>query len=230
MNPARTQSGSAFNLAVNKPITASSVRKITFRAWPTARAVRYELFNALDLPGVPPRRPGEFDGLLKTALAERPRVFLVDEAQWLKGEVFECFRYLWGEPSTRLAIILVGGEGCYTVLCREPMLSSRIFIWQHVTRLTPDEDSRTIPLFHPVGADAGPEDIAFADRHAARGNFPDWARLTARVRLARAHRPAAGGPGGVAVGVQPAGAAGPDAPPHAARRCLQLLAGVRKYR
>ena len=32
------------------------VRKITFRARPTARAVRYELFTALDLAGEPQRQ------------------------------------------------------------------------------------------------------------------------------------------------------------------------------
>ncbi|MFF5639711.1 hypothetical protein [Streptomyces sp. NPDC012825] len=73
------------------------------------------------------------------------------------------------------------------MLRREPMLSSRIFIWQHFTRLTPREVGETIPLFHPVWAGADPADIPFADRHAAHGNFRDWARLTAHVRLALAH-------------------------------------------
>lgn len=144
------------------------VRKITFRSRPTARAVRYELFTALDLPGEPPRHPSEFDRLLKTALAERPRTFLVDEAQWLNGEAFEYFRYLWDEPATQLAIIFVGGAGCHTVLRREPMLLE------------------AIPLFHPVWADADPQDITFADQHAAHGNFRAWAQLTAHTRTALA--------------------------------------------
>ncbi|MEU6611561.1 hypothetical protein ABZ922_42230 [Streptomyces shenzhenensis] len=42
-------------LAVNTCLRAlepgEDVRKITFRARPTARAVRYELFTALELPG-----------------------------------------------------------------------------------------------------------------------------------------------------------------------------------
>ncbi len=88
------------------------VRKVTFRARPTARAVRYELFTTLDLAGEAPRHPSEFNRLLKVALAEcPPRTFLVDEAQWLNGEAFEYFRYLRDEPSTQLAIIFVGGEG-----------------------------------------------------------------------------------------------------------------------
>ena len=76
----------AVNTCLRELEPGEDVRKITFRARPTARAVRYELFTALDLAGEPPRHPSEFDRLLKTALAERPRTFLVDEAQWLNGE------------------------------------------------------------------------------------------------------------------------------------------------
>ncbi|MFE5549933.1 ATP-binding protein [Streptomyces sp. NPDC056534] len=100
------------------------VCKVTFRARPTARAVRYDPFETLRLPGEPPRHPSEFDRLLKTALAERPPTFLV-AAQWLIGEAFEYFRYLWDEPATQIAIVFVGGAGAHTVLRRELMLSSR---------------------------------------------------------------------------------------------------------
>ncbi|WP_224308905.1 hypothetical protein [Streptomyces olivaceus] len=51
------------------------------------------------------------------------------------------------------------------------MLSSRVFIRQQFTRLTPDEVLEAIPLFHPPWADADPEDITFADSHATHGNF-----------------------------------------------------------
>ena len=175
-------------LAVNTCMRAmephEDVCRVTFRARPTARAVRYELFAALDLPGEAPRHPSEFDRLLKITLAERPRTLLVDEAQWLNGEAFEYFRYLWDEPATEIAIIFVGGEGCHTVLRREPMLSSRVFIWQQFTRLTPQEVAQAVPLFHPVWADADPADIAYADQHAAHGNFRAWAQLTAHTRIA----------------------------------------------
>lgn len=174
----------AVNMCLRGLEPHEDVRKITFRARPTARAVRHELFAALELAGAPPRHPSEFDRLLRAALAERPRTFLVDEAQWLNGEAFEYFRYLWDDRSTQPAVVFVGGEGCHAVLRREPMLASRIFIWQQFTRLTPTEVLEVVPLFHPVWADADPGDIAFADRHPAHGNFRDWARLTAHIRLA----------------------------------------------
>ncbi|MGY0458638.1 AAA family ATPase [Kitasatospora sp. cg17-2] len=173
----------AVNTCLRDLDPAEDVRRITFRVRPTPRAVRHELFAALDLPGTPPRGPSEFDALLREALARTPRTLVVDEAQWLGGEAFEYFRYLWDDPYTRLAIVFVGGEGCHQVLRREPMLSSRIFIWQHFTRLTSEEVQAVIPLFHPVWADADPAEIAFADQHAAHGNFRAWAQLTAHVHL-----------------------------------------------
>ncbi|MGW7086577.1 ATP-binding protein [Streptomyces sp. NPDC054871] len=72
----------------------------------------------------------------------------------------------------------------HATLRKEPMLSSRIFIWQRFTRLTSDEVLETIPLYHPIWADADPADITFADNSAAHGNFRNWARLTAHTRTA----------------------------------------------
>jgi hypothetical protein len=167
-NPARTSAGSPS--APGPPLARCATSCSPRSTWPANRHVT----------------PGEFDRLLKTALAEHPRTFLVDEAQWLNGEAFEYFRYLWDEPATQLAIIFVGGAGCHTVLRREPMLSSRVFIWQQFTRLTSEEVIEVTPLFHPVWADADLGDITFADQHAAHGNFRAWAQLTAHVRTALA--------------------------------------------
>jgi DNA transposition AAA+ family ATPase len=56
-----------------------------------------------------------------------PAVGKVDEAQRLTSECIEFLRYLHDHPHTRFALILVGGDGCWEVLSREPMLRSRIF-------------------------------------------------------------------------------------------------------
>lgn len=47
-----------------------------------------------------------------------------------------------------------------------------------------EEVQQVIPLYHPIWAKADPTDIAFADRHAAHGNFRNWARLTAHTLTA----------------------------------------------
>ena len=160
------------------------IRRITFHARATTRAVRHELHTALELPGQPPRSATEFDHLLKATLAAHPRTLVLDEAQWLSSDQLEYVRDLWDDPYTQLAVIFVGGEGCHQTLTKEPMLSSRIFIWQRFTRLTRNEVLETIPLYHPIWADADPDDITYADSCAAHGNFRNWARLTALTHTA----------------------------------------------
>ncbi|MFD4577932.1 AAA family ATPase [Streptomyces sp. NPDC058417] len=173
----------AVNTCLRELEPGEEVRRITFRARPTARAVRHEIFAALGLKGDAPGAPSEFDRLLKDALATKPRTLVVDEAQWLNSEVFEYFRYLWDDYGTQLALVFVGGQGCYTVLRKEPMLASRIFIWQRFKPLSREEVLAVIPLFHPVWENANADDIAFADEHAAHGNFRNWAWLTAQVGI-----------------------------------------------
>ncbi|WP_329204509.1 hypothetical protein OG893_00175 [Streptomyces sp. NBC_01696] len=56
------------------------------------------------------------------------------------------------------------------------MLSSRVFIWQQFSRLTPAEVLEVIPLFHPLWEGVDPADLVFADERAAHGNFRAWAK------------------------------------------------------
>ncbi len=75
-------------------------------------------------------------------------------------------------------MIFAGGDGCYKVLRREPMLASRIFIWQELTRMSKDEVRQTIPAFHPVWADVDTTLINAIDKQAAHGSFRNWAWIT----------------------------------------------------
>src|SRR6266550_345318 len=90
-----------------------------------------------------------------------------------------------GTPPTR-PIEFVGGGDCYRVLRREPMLSSRVYVWQEFRRLDREQVLAVIPAYHPVWAGADPEDIAYADVRAGHGNFRAWAKITAHVVTALA--------------------------------------------
>ncbi|WMX47571.1 hypothetical protein RGF97_26000 [Streptomyces roseicoloratus] len=65
------------NTSLHELEPGEDVRKITFRARPTARAVRYELFTTLDLADEPPRHPHEFDRLLDGC-----RVLFIGTRHW----------------------------------------------------------------------------------------------------------------------------------------------------
>ncbi|MEU4472385.1 ATP-binding protein [Micromonospora sp. NPDC023888] len=174
-------------LSVNaslRTLAAEDVYRVQFRARPTPRDIRHVLFDALGCSGRPPASPIEFDTLLKDVLAERPRVLVCDEAQWLSRECFELWRHLWDDRRTDIAIVFVGGGDCYQVLRREPMLSSRVYVWQEFRRMPREQVVQVIPAFHPVWANAEVDDIAYADVHAGHGNFRAWAKITAHTLTA----------------------------------------------
>lgn len=152
--------------------------RLELRSGPTPRDIRHGLFRALRLPGEPPRRPVEFDELLKSVLAEQFRVLVCDEAQWMSRTGFEFWRHLWDDRNTDIAVIFAGGDNCSKVLRREPMLASRMYIWQEFERIPKGEVRRVIAAFHPLWATAGSALIDAVDAEAAHGNFRNWANIT----------------------------------------------------
>ncbi|MFI2241447.1 AAA family ATPase [Streptomyces chrestomyceticus] len=75
--------GHGKSLAVNaslRDLAPQQTCRIQFRARPTTRDLRHELFYCLGLPGRPPSHPIEFDRMLRAVL-EEPRVLVCDEAQ-----------------------------------------------------------------------------------------------------------------------------------------------------
>lgn len=115
---------------------------------------------------------------MKRALSERFRLVIIDEAQWLNRECFEYLRHLHDDPDTTFALLFVGGDGCYEVLRREPMLDSRLYAHHRFTPLTPATVVKAIPTYHPIYADADPAVLRLVDDTCGHGNFRSWARFT----------------------------------------------------
>jgi hypothetical protein len=166
------------NAALRELAPGATTIRVVFRSRPTPRDIRHALFHGLHLPGDPPAHPIEFDTLLKAALSDRFRVLVCDEAQWMGRECFEYWRHLWDDRTTTISVIFVGGGDCYKVLRREPMLASRIYLWQEFRKMELEEVIEVIPAFHPVWEKADANLIAFTDLHAGHGNFRAWARIT----------------------------------------------------
>ena len=106
------------------PVPACGVQ---FPSRPSMLRVAQQLLQRLS-----PRAPGrgnrfELSDRLLDVLAERDRLIVVDEAQWLTRESIEYLRHLHDDPATRFGLLLVGGDGCWQVLSREPMLRSRLY-------------------------------------------------------------------------------------------------------
>ena len=102
-----------------------SVCTLAFPGKPTMRLVADELLTALT-GAAPPRSRNRFQLISR---ADRPavraaRLVVIDEAQRLNGDCIELLRHLHDHPHTRFALLYVGGDGCWEVLSREPMLAS----------------------------------------------------------------------------------------------------------
>jgi type II secretory pathway predicted ATPase ExeA len=175
-------SGKTFAAALAATQTHSKPTRVQFPSRPTMLHVAQRLTRAIT-GALPPRHRNRFElsDELIDALSDQPRLVIVDEAQWLNRECIEYLRHLHDHPDTRFALLLVGGDGCWEVLSREPMLRSRIY--RHV-RFAP-LDLRTvlevIPRYHPVYTEVPAEVIAEVDERYAHGTFRNWASFTHSV-------------------------------------------------
>lgn len=150
---------------------------LAFPVRPTMRLIAQELLTAITGADEPGDR-FHLARRIKAELATAPRLVIVDEAQNLNRECIEFLRHLGEDPHRQGATLLVGGDGCWDVLSREPMLRSRVFRRVLFTPLRGDEVVRVIPGYHAIYEHAGDELIRFIDHYCGHGNFRNWAAFT----------------------------------------------------
>lgn len=162
---------------------------VTFPSRPTMRLVAARLFE--ELTGLRADGYSRFTLMDQVVdeLAVRPRTVVVDEAQRLTSECIEFLRYVHHHPHTRFALILVGGDGCWEVLSREPMLRSRIFRRVSTSALSGPRVCALMGSFHPIYTGVEHEVLLLVDDHFAHGNLREWASFThTAAKLCGEHR------------------------------------------
>ncbi len=153
---------------------------LSFPSRPTMRLIASELLAAISGRHAHQDR-FKMTRLLKAELALAARLIVVDEAQNLNRECIEFLRHLGEDPYRRGAMLLVGGDGCWEVLSREPMLRSRVFRRVVFTPLRGAELIRAVHEYHPIYAGASEDLIRFVDDYCGHGNFRNWASFTVTV-------------------------------------------------
>jgi DNA transposition AAA+ family ATPase len=153
------------------------VLSLTFESRPTMRLIADRLLHALT--GCPARgtRFAMTDELLRR-LAERRRLVLIGEAQNLNRDCFEYLRHLHDDPATTFGLLFDGGDGCWEVLSREPMLHSRIYRRVAFEPLSDSDVIQLIPGYHPIYHDVAPELLLLINDLAANGRMRSWAAFT----------------------------------------------------
>ncbi len=81
---------------------------------------------------------------------KRKLLLVVDEAQRLNTECIEYLRYLHDHVGTGFSLAILGGDGAWSVIRKEPMLLSRIY--RRVTFKPMDEDTvlKVLPNYHSM--------------------------------------------------------------------------------
>ena len=161
----------------------------SFPGRPTMRLVASSLVGLVTGAPVPEHDRFYLTGMLIDELAQRPRLVVVDEAQRLNRECIEYLRHLHDHPRTTFALALVGGDGCWQVLSREPMLRSRIYRRVVFRPLSTAQVLAGIGSFHPIYAGVPDDLILLVDDYLGHGNLRNWAAFTRSASaLCRRHR------------------------------------------
>jgi hypothetical protein len=105
-------------------------------------------------------------------------LLVIDEAQNLTRLAMDFLRYLHDEPSTQFALLLVGGNGCYQTLSREPMLRSRIYWWVEFARLPREQVPTLVRSLHPIYASGDDALLLDVDDLACHGQWRAWSQFT----------------------------------------------------
>ncbi|MGI8848233.1 MAG: AAA family ATPase [Candidatus Dormibacteria bacterium] len=155
---------------------------LAFPSRPTMRLIAHELHAAVTGSYETQWDRFKLSRALKHELSLAPRLVIVDEAQNLNRECIEFLRHLGEDPRRRGATLLVGGDGCWDVLSREPMLRSRVFRRVSFTPLPVAEVVRAISAYHPMYQGVSEELIRFIDIYCGHGNFRNWASFTLTAR------------------------------------------------
>ena len=159
LDPATTETASGWPLRVVS---------VVFPHSPTSRQVAEDLARAVLVD--PPRGTRyQLQNLVLAQLARRPHLLVVDEAQRLTQHSMEVLRYCWDDRASQLAVLLVGGDGCWEVISRVPMLRSRVFRRRHLVPLNARVVPRLMRRYHPLYRDADPDLLARVDAEFAQG-------------------------------------------------------------
>jgi DNA transposition AAA+ family ATPase len=120
---------------------------------------------------------------LITELSRVPRLVVVDEAQRLTGHGIELLRHLHDDANTQFGLLYVGGDGCWEVLSREPMLASRIWRRLAITPLDRAVIPKVIRSYHPMYAQADDDLLGYIDDRFSHGIWRNWASFSSTACL-----------------------------------------------
>jgi hypothetical protein len=155
-------------------------------AQPAPADLRACLHKALKLSGEAPADPGAADTLIRRALAQGPRIVVVEDADRLSASCFEYLRFLHDDLPQGLCVVLTAQPRGERHLRAQRMLATRTAGWPFIRPLTRDQVPQAVPALHPLWQSVAPQDLQALDARIAGGCLRRWAVLTLHTQRAMA--------------------------------------------
>ena len=159
---------------------------LDYRAHPAPTDLRAALHRALGLRGEAPADPGIADTLIRRALAVRPRIVVVEDADRLSTPCFEYVRFLHDDLPQGLCVVLIAQARGERSLRAQRMLATRSASWPRIWSLTRDQVPQALPALHPLWQSVAPGDLKALDARLADGCLRRWVVLTLHTQRALA--------------------------------------------
>ncbi|MFG3117471.1 AAA family ATPase [Streptomyces sp. NPDC048197] len=159
---------------------------LDFRAQPAPADLRAAFHRALGLRGEAPADPGAADTLIRRALAQEPRIVVVEDAHRLSASCFEYLRFLHDDLPQGLCVVLIAATRGERSLRAQRMLATRTAGWPYIWPLTRDQVPKAVPALHPLWQSVAPGDLKALDARLADGCLRRWVVLTLHTQRALA--------------------------------------------
>lgn len=117
--------------------------------------------------------------LLRTTLAEAPRLLVLDEAQFASPTALRNLRWLQEKHTSDFGLVIAGTPDLTKRLPRE--MRSRLAFHVPIDEITDDAAPGLLASYHPVFADTDPDVIKTINRNYAHGRFRWWAKFLSIV-------------------------------------------------
>ncbi|MEV5880905.1 ATP-binding protein [Streptomyces sp. NPDC052101] len=159
---------------------------LDLRAQPAPADLRAALHRALKLVGEAPVDPGVADTLIRRALAARPRIVVIEDADRLSASCFEYLRFLHDDLPQGLCVVLVAQARGERSLRAQRMLATRSAGWPYIWPFTCDQVPQAVAALHPLWQSVAPGDLQALDARFADGCLRRWVVLTLHTQRALA--------------------------------------------
>ncbi|MFE6050421.1 AAA family ATPase [Kitasatospora sp. NPDC056446] len=159
---------------------------LDFRAQPAPTDLRACLHKTLKLRGEAPADPGAADAWIRRALALKPRIVVVEDADRMSASCFEYLRFLHDDLPQGLCVVLIAQSRGERHLRAQRMLATRTAGWPFIWPLTRDQVPRAVPALHPLWRSVAPGDLQALDARVADGCLRRWVVLTHHAQRALA--------------------------------------------